>query len=235
MPNSEIEFVSGQEILRGTLSLPQKGMQPTVLAMHGAGQSHSGTLAYLCDRLGERGLGAFRFDFSGHGQSSGTIGNSSLAKRLDEARSAARHIALDKYPILVGSSMGAHIASRLANELGAKALILFSPAAFAADAEELGFSHGFTEIIRRPFSYENSLVFSALDAFRGSCLFVTGSEDKVIPRRVLDLYHARCSSAKLKVWIEVRGAHHRLHDWFQTQPTMRELVLGQIMSFACTV
>jgi pimeloyl-ACP methyl ester carboxylesterase len=226
--HTEMEFVVGEERLRATLDHTALGERPSILMLHGAGQSNRSRFSYLADRFRDRGFGSFRFDFSGHGESSGTLATSSLAKRMNEARAAATFLALDTQPILVGSSMGAHIASRLAVEVRARVLILFSPAAFGAKAENLVFGPDFTKEIRTPGSYENSLVFGDLRKFAGDCLIVAGQNDNVIPEQVLTLYFESLVSCRYRVMVTLKDAPHRLHEWLQERPDAKDFVLRNI-------
>lgn len=83
-----------------------------------------------------KGLSSTRFDFSGHGQSSGRIDDGTIGRWLEEAEAVLTRVA--KGPqIIVGSSMGGHIALLLMKKLlrtrpadaeRVKALLLIAPA-----------------------------------------------------------------------------------------------------------
>jgi pimeloyl-ACP methyl ester carboxylesterase len=94
-----------------------------------------GTKATFLDSLAQRhGFPFVRFDYSGHGLSSGDWENGSISKWLNESRVFFEHEDLDDR-VLVGSSMGAWIALLLIKHLKekglekkVKALVLISPA-----------------------------------------------------------------------------------------------------------
>ena len=93
------------------------------------------TKASALDREAERlGLGLLRFDYSGHGRSSGRIEDGTISLWLEEALALFR--AESEGPqIAIGSSMGAHLALLLARALHEsgdserlKGLVLIAPA-----------------------------------------------------------------------------------------------------------
>src|SRR5205823_2769876 len=53
--------------------------------MHGAGQANRKRYYAVASELESRGIGVLLFDFSGHGESSGFIGESSLERRAKQA------------------------------------------------------------------------------------------------------------------------------------------------------
>ena len=64
-----------------------------------------------------RGLGFLRFDYSGHGESSGRFEDGTISLWLEDAKAAVGAKAPDGPLVLVGSSMGAWIALLLARDL----------------------------------------------------------------------------------------------------------------------
>lgn len=63
------------------------------------------------------GLGFLRFDYSGHGQSSGHYTEGTISAWLEDAMAVIKAFAGKRRLILVGSSMGAWIALRLVEEM----------------------------------------------------------------------------------------------------------------------
>jgi pimeloyl-ACP methyl ester carboxylesterase len=228
MLHKEIDFEVGDEHLRGTFDLAESDEKPIVLSLHGAGPSNRARAGYITERLCKSGVSSFRFDFSGHGDSSGTMAESSLAKRLTQARAAARFLDPNRKPILIGTSMGAHLAARLATEVEARSLILFCPAAYAAEAENVSFGSGFTELIRTPNSFRDSLAFAGVREFHGDCLIIIGDSDEIIPRPVLDAYYENASTARSRTLTKIKGAPHAIHAWIDKEPVAKEVVLRAV-------
>lgn len=84
----------------------------------------------------DHGLGYTRFDYSGHGRSSGAFKDGTIGRWLEEARAVLTQVTRGPQ-IIIGSSMGGHIALLLLKALRAedphnasriKALILIAPA-----------------------------------------------------------------------------------------------------------
>jgi pimeloyl-ACP methyl ester carboxylesterase len=82
------------------------------------------------------GLGCLRFDYSGHGQSEGRFEDGTVSRWLEETRAVLRQ-STEGPQVLIGSSMGGHIALLLLRDLLAaapaeaqriKGLVLIAPA-----------------------------------------------------------------------------------------------------------
>lgn len=84
----EVAFRSGDNTLKGTIVRHNEKSMPTVLSLHGAGKADRNRIRYLLERLAELGMSSFCFDFSGHGESTGTLKESSLGRRRQEVRAA---------------------------------------------------------------------------------------------------------------------------------------------------
>ncbi len=105
-----------------------RGPAPTYVYLHGFTSERIGTksdalLAHACQR--RRGFA--RFDFRGHGQSSGDVGVITVSELIEDAATVLNHVGP---AILVGSSLGGMVASWTAalNPDLVKGLVLLSPA-----------------------------------------------------------------------------------------------------------
>lgn len=93
------------------------GDAPGVVWLGGYRSDMLGTKAETLSAWAERSGRAFlRFDYSGHGESSGAFADGTISKWLGESLAAFRRMTQGPQ-VLVGSSMGAWIALRLAQEL----------------------------------------------------------------------------------------------------------------------
>ncbi|MGE3173891.1 MAG: alpha/beta fold hydrolase [Planctomycetota bacterium] len=104
------------------------GARPTWLFLHGLGSVRAGEKsAALFRHAAWRGRAAARFDFRGHGDSTGTIGVATMSELIDDAAFVLERIGP---AIVVGSSLGglvgAHLAARRPDAV--RALALLSPA-----------------------------------------------------------------------------------------------------------
>ena len=59
--------------------------QVTAVVLHGAGTSSMGRLLPLVEEFVAHGCRGIAFDFSGHGKSTGTLNESSLRRRFEQA------------------------------------------------------------------------------------------------------------------------------------------------------
>ncbi|ANL32414.1 MULTISPECIES: alpha/beta hydrolase [Rhizobium] len=123
MPNVHPQFVTvgegdaAREIAMLVRPAQAGNNAPTLVWLSGYRSDMSGTKALELDGLaGELGTACIRLDYSGHGLSGGSFRDGTISRWLEEALAVIRHVAPDRI-ILVGSSMGAWIALRLAQEL----------------------------------------------------------------------------------------------------------------------
>lgn len=123
------------------------GQGPGVVFLGGLRSDMTGSKAlYLADWAQSQGRAFLRFDYSGHGQSTGRFQDGAIGDWFVDAQAA---LALTTGPqILVGSSMGGWIALLLARALPDRVAGLVGVAA-APDFTEDGMWSGFDEIQRK--------------------------------------------------------------------------------------
>lgn len=117
--------------------VPAQPGRPGIFWLSGFMSDMASTKATVLDAFAaEHGWGATRFDYSGHGVSGGAFTDGTIGRWLEEARIIFTAIAAGSQ-IIVGSSMGGHIALLLVRELMAdapalaeriKGLVLIAPA-----------------------------------------------------------------------------------------------------------
>lgn len=178
MTHSEtITFRSGDETLVGTIDWNAARDKPTVLSLHGGGESARKRAAPTTEKIAELGFSCLRFDFSGQGDSSDQLRQSSFKKRLAETLDAAAFLDPDKPLTVIGTSMGGPTAVELTRHLNVGTLVLFCPAIYAAQAFDMSFDERLTEILRRPNSYEEADL-SALKNFSGRFFHILGERKR---------------------------------------------------------
>jgi pimeloyl-ACP methyl ester carboxylesterase len=111
--------------------------QPSLLFLSGFNSDMRGTKAEaLAQWAAEKGIGCVRFDYSGHGESGGRFEDGTLSRWLEEARAIFDRLT-EGPRVLIGSSMGGHIALLLLRSLmkeapdaaaQIKGLVLIAPA-----------------------------------------------------------------------------------------------------------
>ncbi|WP_371862995.1 alpha/beta hydrolase [Embleya hyalina] len=210
------------------------GAPSTVVVMHGAGNGNKGRLVELMSDCAGRGFPACALDFSGHGDSSGTLGELSLERRFVQARAVVdAGVPADHRLIMVGFSMSGHTVADLAAHYGdrVRAIGLCAPAVYAAEAWSVPFAAGFTGIIRAPGSWRRS---PALDAFRGvaaRAVLATPVVDEVIPEAVTEAIAAAlgASAARFTRLVFPR-AGHKLGLWFRANAAARAEFLDAVLA-----
>ena len=106
---------------------PARGDVPTLLFFHGNGADWQST-AYVTDRLATAGYGVLAAEYRGYG---GNPGASSEQGLYADGRAALRYLqdrgVEPANIVLVGNSLGSGVATQLAGEVDAAALVLISP------------------------------------------------------------------------------------------------------------
>ncbi|MDX6312847.1 MAG: uncharacterized protein QOF44_2311, partial [Streptomyces sp.] len=75
----------GEQLSCVLLNPSEDAAATTVVLLHGAGTSEKERLTALMEEFAARGCRALAFDFSGHGGSSGELGELSLRRRFEQA------------------------------------------------------------------------------------------------------------------------------------------------------
>nr|WP_262928221.1 MULTISPECIES: alpha/beta fold hydrolase [unclassified Streptomyces] len=195
--------------------------------MHGLGTTATRHRArYLLDPWAEHGHGSLAFDFSGNGESTGELTRATLRRRRTETLAAAAWLGRDRPPVVVGTSMGAHLAAWTARELRPRALVLFCPAAYPAHAADLPFDGSLV----RPGNHPDSPAYSALRDFEGDLLIFGARQDQVCPPEVVEGYldSARRARSAEVVWFE--ECDHFVHRWLPHQGPLRERTVQAVLS-----
>ncbi|MCZ2497726.1 alpha/beta fold hydrolase [Xylophilus sp. Kf1] len=219
-------------VLRGATLGAGPGRPPTVMSLHGGGTARHTGVHPLLRPLAEAGWPAVGFDFSGHGDSGGSVEGSGLRQRSAQARAVAAHLALRPPLALVGTSMGGHIACRLIPHFRPRALLLFCPAAYSAEAESVPFGPAFGAVLRATTDFAASPAFDDLENFEGRLLLVYGEEDSVIPPAVQHQYAERARRARSVERLRLPGAPHRLHGWLaeDAQAEVRRRLVARMLA-----
>lgn len=204
----DTETLSGRFIRGGDTGLNSK---PSVLFLHGAGKATKERALPLALQFADEGITSFAFDFSGHGESTGTLANSSLQKRLREAEAAVSFAGFRGGYAICAFSMAGHIALEMLERNPIGTLLLFYPAVYSSDAFPLCFGDpSFTRTIREDGSWKQSRAFELLESFTGNLLIVVGAQDEVIPSDVIKQLDVCSRRAAKKKIVTIENAPHLL-------------------------
>lgn len=117
--------------ISGVLHLPDREKPPVVITCHGLFSSkESDKFTAIAGRFAQAGLAVIRFDFGGCGQSTGSIADTTVSRRLAElnrvVRFARGHAQTGAAVGLLGSSLGGFVALLGAAGLSVAALSVWA-------------------------------------------------------------------------------------------------------------
>ncbi|MFF4803271.1 alpha/beta fold hydrolase [Streptomyces sp. NPDC001351] len=207
------------ELLRGVY-----GGDPSTTAavvLHGAGTSSTERLLPLVREFVAHGCRGIAFDFSGHGESTGRLSESSLRLRFEQAVSVIdAYAGADGPLVLVGFSMSGQTVADLVRHYGDRvaALGLCAPAVYAAEAWDVPFEQGggrFSGIIRRSDSWREAPALEVLRAYEGRAVLAVPGTDTVIPPAVTEAVQEVLAARAQYTRFDLPDAQHQLGLWFR--------------------
>jgi pimeloyl-ACP methyl ester carboxylesterase len=214
---TDFTFAAGEHVLAATKVHAADGDRASVLYLHGLGPTAGRHGArYLLDDLARHGHASVTFEFSGNGESTGVLAGSCLRRRERETTTAAARLDSAEAPVLIGTSMGAHLAACAVPALRPRGLVLFCPAAYRADATDLRFDGSLTP----PGCYPDSPAYAGIGYFDGDLLVVAARDDRVVAADVVRGYLDRARNARSVrvIWLD---CGHFIHRWLPAQPAAR--------------
>ncbi|MGJ5751012.1 aminoglycoside phosphotransferase (APT) family kinase protein [Streptomyces puniciscabiei] len=224
----------GGERLHG-LTVGPPGRATAVL-LHGAGNGSKQRLLPLLTEFAGTGCHALAFDFSGHGESTGSLAELSLRRRFEQAVAVLdAHAPADDPLVLVGFSMSAQTVADLVRHYGPRvaAIGLCSPAVYASEAWAVRFENRqglFSEIVRTPDSWRTSTALEALRGYEGRAVLAVPGTDAVIPPAVTEAVQDALSARAQYTRLELPEAEHRLGLWFRDQAEDRREFVTALVS-----
>ncbi|MCF4137967.1 alpha/beta fold hydrolase [Streptomyces sp. Tue 6430] len=220
----------------------------TAVVLHGAGRSSKERLLPLLGEFTERGCHALALDFSGHGESTGALRESSLRRRFEQAMAVIDAYVPGNGPlVLVGFSMGGQTVADLTAHYGDRvaALGLCAPAVYAAEAWDVPFGDGggpsradaagsgagrFSAIIRTPGSWRAAPAFDVLRAYGGRAVLAVPGTDAVIPAEVTEAVQDALAARSQYTRFELPDADHQVGAWLRDHPDDRREFVGAVLT-----
>lgn len=233
MRTEDCTFKVGAETLAATKVYADTGREPSVISFHGFGVTATRTrILYMLDYLAMHGVSSACFDFSGNGDSTGRLEESTLNLRKEEASAAAKFLGRPEGSLaVIGTSMGAYLAALLSPVLRPRSLILVCPVAYPEEAMGLKLTEDFPKLARRrPRAYAESPAFEAIRDFDGRLLIIAAGHDEVASAEVINLYVSSARSARSKKVIRLEESGHKVHPWLQEHDEERVNVLEEVLA-----
>ena len=200
-----------------------------VLYLHGAGASTRHGHKLLRAALHRRGIGSTCFDCIGHGETRGSLAQSSVASRTRQAQAVVAARGMAEPLAVFGSSMGAYNAIRLTQLHRVDALVLIVPGVYTPSAYEVPFGPGFSAVIRRERSWIDSDAWDILSRFEGRLLVIAAEHDAVIPLEIPQRLVAAATCAQSRQLHVVQGAaHNRLWSLLEEDPASFDAAVDMV-------
>jgi aminoglycoside phosphotransferase (APT) family kinase protein len=224
------------ELLRGVYGDGDDPAAATVVLLHGAGKGSKERLVPLLGEFVARGCRAVAFDFSGHGESTGTPAELSLRRRFEQAVAViGARVPAGAPLILVGFSMSGQTVADLTAYYGERvaAIGLCSPAVYGAQAWPVPFGEGngrFSDIIRTPGSWRRSPALEAFRAYTGRAVLVVPGTDHVIPTDVTDAVTDALAARAQFTRVGIPGADHYVGLWFRDHDDDRRRFVDAVLA-----
>jgi pimeloyl-ACP methyl ester carboxylesterase len=230
------------------------GNDPLLVFVHGFRSQHRGNKAEAIARFAAgRGLGCLRLDLLGHGHSDGTFPDfrvSEAVRDVQEAIAALSPAAV----VLIGSSLGALIALRLAQGGGlpVKGLLCIAPAchfisrnpaaqnaSLRLQLQRQGYIEAFDPDRQQPYRIPQAMIDDALACEPAPgpidmplpVRLVHGTEDASVPHAESEDLHRRIPGSTLRL---VEGGDHRLNRHLPLILDELEALLSAIPSASAT-
>jgi pimeloyl-ACP methyl ester carboxylesterase len=182
MNHQAVSVPFGTTLLKGDLL-----GNPQLIILHGAGQATSRkNFSELRNSMLERQVGSAALDFIGHGETGGQLLGSSLQSRTAQSIDFIKNVSVTEPLSLLGSSMSGYTAVRLTEFFNISSLILLVPAMYDRAAYTTPFGSEFSEIVRKPASWNDSDAWEILKKFKGHLLVISAELDEVIPFAVVE-------------------------------------------------
>ncbi|MFD4527617.1 alpha/beta hydrolase [Streptomyces sp. NPDC058470] len=196
--------------------------------LQGAGNATKERYSALAQDLQARGSRVLLFDFSGHGQSSGSICDLTLKRRHDQALGVIEAVLPDRPKLsIVGFSMSGQTVADLTVSLASdiNSIGLCSPAIYAKSAWNVPFTNEFSEIIRRDGSWTDSSALDAFGKYTGHAVLAVPDKDSVVPPSVTKVVREALSAESVLTDLVFPGADHRLGRWFERNAADRRTLV----------
>lgn len=233
MNSEQVTFQSGTNTLHGTIDWNEAKDPPTILSIHGSRPGDRNSITYLTPPLVSAGFSCFRFDLSGHGDSTGAQ-DSNVRQFVDDAIAALAFVDKTRPLTIIGSSMGGHIAVELLTHAHIANLVLLCPALYSAEAYEAPYDVRSQWLLKD--ITQDAPVLKKLDDFKGRLLHIFGLQDTVIPRKVTELFHTRMPQAAEKDFIVIPDAPHALRLYLAEleHVSEKEMIVQKIIRLLTT-
>ena len=218
----------GDRIIRGVLHLCET-KAPAVVTCHGLFSSmQSEKFLHIAEAFSREGFAVVRFDFSGCGESTGAIADTTVTRRLQELEAVMLHVSghtrLTGQFGMLGSSLGGYVALLYAARHPVDALSVW-----ATPQELLSLKHAIPpadvqKLKAEFFSDAGRWDLPAEIAALQHVQVIHGKEDEIVPWQHAELINQTLQEPKELLLLP--GADHSI-----SQPQQRQLAIRQSLAW----
>lgn len=220
----QVEFKVGNEILQGSLFIPNgNGPFPGVVFYHGRGSSRKRYLE-ISKRLADRGFTALAFDFRGCGESDGKFEDKTQRMGTEDARAGLEFILgqnVDRNRIgIMGTSFGGFVTALIIPDFSfVKSIVLRVPAIYPDEILDIHVINisDYSNIDRE--RWESSAAFKGITTFKGDLLVIQSEKDEVVDPWIVQKYFNDANKTRQRKLVIQKGAGHNLRE---NKPALEE-------------
>ena len=201
---------------------------PQVIFLHGAGSADRTRFDLFRKLLNERGITSCAIDFIGHGETAGDLKTSSLEQRTNQVLATIEHLKVKEPFTIIASSMSGYTAIKVLEHMSVKNLIFFAPALYNPEAYRIPFGSGFSEVIRKSHSWENTDAWGVLREFKGQLMIFSAENDQVVPDELIEKLYASAIRSKQREIHIIKKANHPLVKYLNEHPENLDIVADKV-------
>jgi uncharacterized protein len=206
LPGARIVDITTEDglVLTGWFITPSPAKAAMLVLNGNAGNRANRTP--LASALVERGFAVLLFDYRGYGGNQGMPSEEGLAMDAAAAFRALVEVSDSEHLVLLGESLGAAVAARLAIETPPAALVLRSPFPSLAAVAAVHYPYLPARLLLRD-RYDTLAAVALLDV---PTLVVAGSADSIVPSRLSQQVQAAAPTGAR--WVLIEDADHNDPD-----------------------
>lgn len=214
----KVEFTVGEEILRGSLFVPEgNGPFPGVVFYNGRGSTRERYLP-MAEALSNKGMITLAFDFRGCGESDGVFANQTHRMGIQDGKAGLEFLLsqnIDRSRVgIQGTSFGGYVSGMLLGEYDfVRSVVLRVPAAYTDKQLDTTVRAGDEEnFFAKKENWIDSSSYQGLANYKGNLLVIRSENDELIPQEEVNKYYDIATHAKKRSLFIHKNAGHSLSD-----------------------
>lgn len=237
MTKAEPFFVEyEQAYIHGNTLGSEKERTPTILFLHGGKPSDDRNVFLLLRQilLDRYGITSCAFDFVGCGTTGGSLKETSLRSRTEQAANVV-NACFDSQPFMVvASGMGAYSALKLVELFPIESLVLVSPKVYAVEVYSASIDDLEGPLSCSPEHWDKTDAWSIVERFRGCISLVGTNKSGPLCAGTMSRLYSHAMRSKSRQAYEINGTEQEGELLAYCDQTPSELMrLAKIIRSAC--